>query len=193
MKTERKPDVVVVVPRQGASPISPSLLKVTRAVVQEKGARFEPAFGAEGREREMVRSNAAAHALRNQESASEWNSLLLTARAQRGPQWDVATQQFLVDRESHLYYDHTPLIPTEPSPSTDAEGLPDAGPSDAHHTPSGGPFRDLPMSQYYGNTHTSFNSPVSSRAESLAPPSEGRRRITRANGGGNPLYQGLPM
>lgn len=27
------------------------------------------------------------------ESASEWNSLLLTARAERGPQWDVATQQ----------------------------------------------------------------------------------------------------
>lgn len=28
-----------------------------------------------------------------QESASEWNSLLMTARAERGPQWDVGTQQ----------------------------------------------------------------------------------------------------
>jgi hypothetical protein len=28
-----------------------------------------------------------------QESASEWNSLLITARAERGPQWDVGTQQ----------------------------------------------------------------------------------------------------
>lgn len=147
-----------------------------------------------------------------QESASEWNSLLLTARSQRGPQWDVATQQyvlrlyplsallnlycfssrFLVDRDSHLYFDHTPLIPTQPSPSSDADALPEAGPSDAHHTPSGGSFRELPMSQYYGNTHTSYNSPVSSRAESLAPQSEGRRRVTRA-AGGNPLYQGLPM
>ena len=28
-----------------------------------------------------------------QESASEWNSLLMTARAERGPQWDIGTQQ----------------------------------------------------------------------------------------------------
>lgn len=43
------------------------------------------------------------------ESASEWNSLLMTARAERGPQWDVGTQQFLVDKYSDLYYDSTPL------------------------------------------------------------------------------------
>lgn len=30
-----------------------------------------------------------------QESASEWNSLLITARAERGPQWDVGTQQYV--------------------------------------------------------------------------------------------------
>ncbi|KAF8339588.1 uncharacterized protein EI90DRAFT_3037168 [Cantharellus anzutake] len=45
------------------------------------------------------------------ESASDWNSILLTARAQRGPQWDVMTQQFLVDRGSPLYYDATALRP----------------------------------------------------------------------------------
>lgn len=27
-----------------------------------------------------------------QESASDWNSLLMTARAERGPQWDIGTQ-----------------------------------------------------------------------------------------------------
>lgn len=27
------------------------------------------------------------------DSASEWNSLLMTARAERGPQWDIGTQQ----------------------------------------------------------------------------------------------------
>ncbi|TFK40366.1 hypothetical protein BDQ12DRAFT_680829 [Crucibulum laeve] len=43
------------------------------------------------------------------ESASEWNSLLMTARAERGPQWDIGTQQFLVDKYSDLYYDPTPL------------------------------------------------------------------------------------
>jgi hypothetical protein len=32
----------------------------------------------------------------SQESASDWNSLLMTARAERGPQWDVGTQQSVV-------------------------------------------------------------------------------------------------
>ncbi|KAF8071942.1 hypothetical protein FPV67DRAFT_908753 [Lyophyllum atratum] len=44
------------------------------------------------------------------ESASEWNSLLITARAERGPQWDVGTQQFLMDKYSDIYYDPTPLL-----------------------------------------------------------------------------------
>ncbi|KAF9509808.1 hypothetical protein BS47DRAFT_1487772 [Hydnum rufescens UP504] len=44
------------------------------------------------------------------ESSSDWNSLLLTARAQRGPQWDVVTQQFMVDHNSGVYYDSTPLL-----------------------------------------------------------------------------------
>ncbi|EIN04869.1 hypothetical protein PUNSTDRAFT_47148 [Punctularia strigosozonata HHB-11173 SS5] len=45
------------------------------------------------------------------ESASEWNSMLASARAERGPQWDVATQMrvFFVDEGSELYYDPTPL------------------------------------------------------------------------------------
>ncbi|KAJ3894695.1 hypothetical protein GG344DRAFT_86408 [Lentinula edodes] len=43
------------------------------------------------------------------ESASEWNSLLLTARASRGPHWDVGTQQFHVEEYSDLYYDPTIL------------------------------------------------------------------------------------
>jgi hypothetical protein len=65
-----------------------------------------------------------------QESTSDWNSLLLTARAQRGPQWDVASQQyvmirslpnlicmltrirprFMVDKGSDLYYNYTALM-----------------------------------------------------------------------------------
>ncbi|EJD06695.1 uncharacterized protein FOMMEDRAFT_138552 [Fomitiporia mediterranea MF3/22] len=44
------------------------------------------------------------------ENASEWNSLLLSARAQRGPFWDMSTQQFLVEKESDLYYDPSPLL-----------------------------------------------------------------------------------
>ncbi|THH06422.1 hypothetical protein EW145_g4095 [Phellinidium pouzarii] len=48
--------------------------------------------------------------LTSQENASEWNSLLLSARAQRGPFWDIGTQQFLVEKESELYYDSTALL-----------------------------------------------------------------------------------
>ncbi|KAK2463395.1 hypothetical protein APHAL10511_004481 [Amanita phalloides] len=44
------------------------------------------------------------------ENASEWNSMLMTARAERGPQWDVGTQQFLVDEYSDLYYNPAPLL-----------------------------------------------------------------------------------
>ncbi|KAF5381953.1 hypothetical protein D9615_004352 [Tricholomella constricta] len=54
------------------------------------------------------------------ESASEWNSLLITARAERGPQWDVGTQQFLVDKYSDLYYDPTLLLEAVKK-QTDAE------------------------------------------------------------------------
>ncbi|XP_006459504.1 hypothetical protein AGABI2DRAFT_201826 [Agaricus bisporus var. bisporus H97] len=43
------------------------------------------------------------------ESASDWNSMLMTARAERGPQWDIGTQLFHVDKHSDLYYDSTPL------------------------------------------------------------------------------------
>lgn len=64
MKIERKSDVVIIVPRQGASPISKSVLEVACAVAQERGARFESTQAASGKEREMVRSSAAA--LRNQ-------------------------------------------------------------------------------------------------------------------------------
>lgn len=80
-----------------------------------------------------------------QENASEWNSLLMTARAERGPQWDIGTQQyaycaclhvcivlnvvrFMVDEFSDLYYDPTPLREyekegksEEPDPQTKTE------------------------------------------------------------------------
>ncbi|TFY82187.1 hypothetical protein EWM64_g1825 [Hericium alpestre] len=51
----------------------------------------------------------------------------MTARAQRGPQWDVGTQQFQVEEGSDLYYDPTPLLDYL------KEGQSDEGPSDAMH------------------------------------------------------------
>ncbi|WVW83116.1 hypothetical protein I302_105134 [Kwoniella bestiolae CBS 10118] len=39
-------------------------------------------------------------------SASYWNSLLISARKSRGPQWDYSLQQFQYDRFSSEYYTH---------------------------------------------------------------------------------------
>lgn len=80
-----------------------------------------------------------------QKSSSEWNSLLLTARAQRGPQWDITTQQsvfnttlgvhicsqsypsrFQVDRGSHLYYDPAPLAPNVPPSGAESTPPPES-------------------------------------------------------------------
>ncbi|KAF9048669.1 hypothetical protein BJ165DRAFT_1461623 [Panaeolus papilionaceus] len=70
------------------------------------------------------------------ESASEWNSRLMTARAERGPQWDVGTQQFLVDKYSDLYYDPTPLREAVKKVTEDEDTESNAGqrPSHSSHT-----------------------------------------------------------
>ncbi|EGN99262.1 hypothetical protein SERLA73DRAFT_182177 [Serpula lacrymans var. lacrymans S7.3] len=94
--------IKVKVPRHNAHRIGEKLNVHIKNVAKSQGNRvdiYQPNF--EGS------SNALALAI---ESASEWNSLLQTARAERGPQWDVGTQQFLVDVGSDLYYDPSPLL-----------------------------------------------------------------------------------
>ncbi|KAG1747250.1 uncharacterized protein EDB91DRAFT_76708 [Suillus paluster] len=91
-------------------------IKVPRHGAQRIGAKFSAHVEALAR-KEKTRvathqpnydsNNGLAQAI---ESASDWNSLLITARAERGPQWDVGTQQFLVDQGSDLYYDSSPLM-----------------------------------------------------------------------------------
>ncbi|KAK0204925.1 hypothetical protein DFS33DRAFT_1487094 [Desarmillaria ectypa] len=89
------------------------------------------------------------------ENASEWNSLLIIARAERGPQWDIGTQQFHVDQYSDLYYDNTVLreitkkpedeSPQESMPNSQPHRFPDQ-PSHHPHTPHREPsHRDFPM------------------------------------------------
>jgi len=108
----------------------------------------------------------------------------MTARATRGPQWDVSSQLFQVDTGSHLYYDRAPLAVTD----LDAESSP-AGPGQGQ-TPGaqsgfGSPppsFRRTPSGadgQSTGyNTNPATPSPLPSRSD-MPPPSSSSRRVTR--------------
>ncbi|UZJ54727.1 hypothetical protein CBS101457_004047 [Exobasidium rhododendri] len=56
-----------------------------------------------GRERGLE-SKESYHLAAQATSAAEWNSLLIWARRQRGPQWDAATATWQVDAGSSEYY-----------------------------------------------------------------------------------------
>ena len=97
--------IKVRVSRQNSQRIGPSLTQHIRSVTRREGVHVQlppPVAEAPG--------NASASTVRTvffmtkgcfmttlspQENASEWNSLLVTARAGRGPYWDVSTQQFV--------------------------------------------------------------------------------------------------
>ncbi|TFK94104.1 hypothetical protein K466DRAFT_593925 [Polyporus arcularius HHB13444] len=93
-------DIKVHVPRHNSQRIGPLMTASVEAIAREERVRVDVSQTA------LEPSSALAQAI---ESASDWNSLLMTARAERGPQWDVGTQQFFVDEYSDLYYDPTPL------------------------------------------------------------------------------------
>ncbi|TBU48866.1 hypothetical protein BD309DRAFT_1015280 [Dichomitus squalens] len=103
MSPSTKPtrNLKVNVPRHNSQRIGPLLTASVEAVAREDSIRVDVSQTA------LEPSSALAQAI---ESASEWNSLLMTARADRGPQWDVGTQLFQVDEYSELYYDPTPLM-----------------------------------------------------------------------------------
>ncbi|KAL4063554.1 hypothetical protein V8B97DRAFT_2011583 [Scleroderma yunnanense] len=98
--------VVVRVPRHGSQRIGASLTAAVNAVVHKDNKNLKSKSRIRYKHNSNPPSGTLAQAI---ESASDWNSLLLTARAERGPQWDVGTQQFQVDFGSNLYYDSTPL------------------------------------------------------------------------------------
>jgi len=120
-------DLVVRVPRQGAKRPSSSLVSALRQQASLQRIRLQ----GHNRGHDPTTSQGAGA-----DNASEWNSLLIHARAERGPQWDVATQMFHVDRGSDLYFDSTPLTTgAEPPPSED----PSSDPSSSM-PPMGDPF-----------------------------------------------------
>lgn len=128
-----------------------------------------------------------------QANASEWNSMLLTARAGRGPQWDVASQlydnrsaskhnrssthccshpfagRFQVDQDSHIYYDFTPLMLADGDQDGDQQQQP---------TP-----QQQQMSQSQSQVHTPSR-------HSYASPSPSVRRGDSVYNPGTPNYTG---
>ncbi|KAI0322615.1 hypothetical protein OF83DRAFT_1093162 [Amylostereum chailletii] len=94
-------NIKVQVSRHNTQRIGPALTAQVEALAREQGIRTDI--------RQPTNDSSSTIALAI-ENASDWNSMLSTARAERGPQWDVGTQQFLVDEHSDLYYDHTPLL-----------------------------------------------------------------------------------
>jgi hypothetical protein len=163
-------NITVIAPRHGAQRPGPELSSTIESLVRKeaqlKGAgkkkrKANPAHSASADSGNVplvaVRSGYARRLTTQEgtdplaaaiESASEWNSLLLTARAERGPQFDVATQQFHVEEGSDLYYDHTvlrdtyePARPTASLPSTGGGGPNNdaAGGSISARLPSGAP------------------------------------------------------
>ncbi|KAF8273241.1 hypothetical protein EI94DRAFT_1769316 [Lactarius quietus] len=122
---KRVKNIKVHVPRHNSQRIGPALTAQIETVAKEKRIRTDV------RQPTNEASSSIAHAI---ESASEWNSLLLTARAERGPQWDVGTQQFQVDEGSHLYFDPSPLLEYQ---KEEKQVLPNVAsqmpPSSSHH------------------------------------------------------------
>ncbi|PSS19944.1 hypothetical protein PHLCEN_2v3117 [Hermanssonia centrifuga] len=93
-------NIKVKVPRHNSQRIGPVLTAQVQALARKKKLRVD--VGQTAYDPASILAQAT-------DSASDWNSRLMTARAERGPQWDIGTQQFLVDEGSDLYYDPTPL------------------------------------------------------------------------------------
>ncbi|KZT40016.1 hypothetical protein SISSUDRAFT_557058 [Sistotremastrum suecicum HHB10207 ss-3] len=101
-------DIAVRVPRHGAKRPSSSLTSHIRRQAASQRIRYQ---GHNAGHDPSTFLGAGA------ENASEWNSLLVQARAERGPQWDVASQMFHIDKGSTLYYDSTPLYASSEPPA----------------------------------------------------------------------------
>ncbi|TFK75241.1 hypothetical protein BDN72DRAFT_832595 [Pluteus cervinus] len=132
------------------------------------------------------------------ESASDWNSMLLTARAERGPQWDVGTQQFLVDEYSELYYDPTPLVEVvkkqteeeNPPESTQQTQAPPLQASSSYGSGNPLPVHQLPQTPHHSQIHSRHQTPLRDRdfhASSIHPHHPQGSSHPLASGGGHPV------
>ncbi|KAJ2924864.1 hypothetical protein H1R20_g12223, partial [Candolleomyces eurysporus] len=120
-------NITVTVPRHNSQVIGAKLDKEIKKQAKAKNIRAD-----------IAQPNAEL--AQSIESASEWNSLLITARAERGPQWDIGTQQFLVEEFSDLYYDPTLLFEAvNKVKEEEGVGGSSSGANDQQHQPPGLP------------------------------------------------------
>jgi len=187
-RSEAPKNISIVAPRFGGAPIPQELEDVARRIVEQTpGTQFAAGFKERPESSQSTRGRAA-------ERASEWNSLLIAARADRGPQWDVGTQQFMVPRESPLYYDPSPLQagPGDNKPDENGSqtaGTPPADPTEGGDngstimmaTPGAGAGQNRLYPQSDMGTPGPGRSSGRDREESSGPASE--RRRTRHGGG----------
>ncbi|VDB84776.1 unnamed protein product [Peniophora sp. CBMAI 1063] len=135
--TKRTKNIKVHVARHNSQRIGPALTAKVEELAKQAKLRTDL------RQPTNEPSSTIAQAIEN---ASDWNSMLLTARAERGPQWDIGTQQFLVEVNSTLYFDPTPVrthlkderpAPSASNPSSNSISHPSN--ASASHSNSRGP------------------------------------------------------
>ncbi|KAI0300914.1 hypothetical protein BC826DRAFT_1102226 [Russula brevipes] len=127
---KRVKTIKVHVPRHNSQRIGPALTAQIETIAKEKRIRTDV------RQPTNEISSAIALAIEN---SSEWNSMLLTARAERGPQWDMGTQQFQVEEDSTLYYDPSPLLEYQKEDKQEVVEVPSSS-SNPHPTQRGQPY-----------------------------------------------------
>ncbi|PCH42426.1 hypothetical protein WOLCODRAFT_73029 [Wolfiporia cocos MD-104 SS10] len=145
-------NIKVKVPRHNSQRLGPAVTAQVETFAREDRIRVDV------RQTAYDPSSALAQAI---ESASDWNSLLLNARAERGPQWDIGTQQFLVEEYSDLYYDPTPLLAyqKEGQSSTDNDETSKAN-AQTDKTPQDFPSTPKPPSHIQMHRTLSQSTPV---------------------------------
>lgn len=143
-------DVKVHVPRHNSQRIGPRTVAHVETIAKKQKKRVDV------KQTAYESTSIMAQAI---ESASEWNSLLMTARAERGPQWDIGTQQFLVDEYSELYYDPSPLREYEKEAKSEEADAPQKLERQSMPPPELSPQMRRNPHSGQGPSTMSFNSP----------------------------------
>ena len=160
--------IKIKVPRHNAPKVSP---KVVSQIQAESSTKYSNDALDYAQSRELVLAI---------ENASEWNSLLLTARAERGPQWDLGTQLYHVDAGSDLYYDATPLLSAvreKQKLEDQANGIVERKDLSSHASHSRGPPSSIPPHMNNMPPHGRGEGPPRGPPGAGYPPRSEERRV----------------